>query len=76
MRFTIKPTRIAEIEKRKKKEEDPSKPNWAGPSFKSVMIATPARPTTILSAKFSSINRKRRKAITHARFGPDWRAMV
>ncbi len=66
--LTMKPTTMAEIENRKKNEE-PSRPNCSGSSFKSVMIGTPARPTTILSAKFTSMNRNRRKVTVQACFG-------
>ena len=68
MRLTMKPTTIAEIENRKKNEE-PSRPNCSGSSFISVMIGTPARPTTILSAKFTSMNRNSRKVIFQAPLG-------
>src|SRR5437660_1408289 len=66
--LTMKPTTIAEIENRKKNDE-PSRPNCSGSSFSSVMIGTPARPTTILSAKFTSMKRNRRNAILQAPFG-------
>ena len=66
--LTMKPTMMAEIENRKKNEE-PSWPNCSGSSFNSVMIGTPARPTTILSAKFTSMNRNSRKVIFQAPFG-------
>ncbi|MGY3463834.1 hypothetical protein ACVW0I_000705 [Bradyrhizobium sp. LM6.11] len=33
------------------------------------MIGTPARPTTILSAKFTSMNRNSRKVTVQAPFG-------
>src|SRR5437762_11241271 len=56
---------MAEIENRKKNEE-PSKPNCSGSSFISVMIGTPARPTTILSAKFTSMKRNSRNVIFQA----------
>ena len=68
MRLTMKPTTMAEIENRKKNEE-PSRPNCSGSSFSSVMIGTPARPTTILSAKFTSMNRNRRNVIFQAPLG-------
>src|SRR5215469_6265608 len=64
----MKPTTTAESENRKKKEE-PKKPNCAGSSFSSVMIGTPARPTTILSAKFTTMNRNSRNVIFQAPFG-------
>ena len=67
MRLTMKPTTMAEIENRKKNEE-PSKPNCSGESFSSSMIGAPARPTTILSAKFTSMNRNSRKVIFQAPF--------
>ena len=67
-RLTMKPTTIAEIENRKKNEE-PRKPNCSGESFSSSMIGAPARPTTILSAKFTSMNRNSRKVIFQAPFG-------
>src|SRR5689334_13443438 len=66
--LTRKPTTMAEIENRKKNAE-PSRPNCAGSSFMSVTIGTPARPTTILSAKFTTIKRKRRKTMVQAPFG-------
>src|SRR5437763_10688908 len=75
MRLTIKPTTMAEIENRKKNEE-PSRPNCSGSSLSSVMIGTPARPTTILSAKFTSMNRNSRKVIFHAPFGVGCALMV
>ena len=68
MRLTMKPTTMAEIENRKKNEE-PRKPNCSGESFSSSMIGAPARPTTILSAKFTSMNRNSRKVIFQAPFG-------
>ena len=68
MRLTMKPTTMAEIENRKKNEE-PSKPNCSGESFNSSMIGAPARPTTILSAKFTSMNRKSRNVIFQAPLG-------
>ena len=64
----MKPTTMAEIENRKKNEE-PSRPNCSGSSFRSVMIGTPARPTTILSAKFTTMKRKSRKVTVQAPFG-------
>ena len=64
----MKPTTIAEIENRKKKEE-PSRPNSFGSSFSSVMMGTAARPTTILSAKFTSMNRNSRNVMVQAPFG-------
>src|SRR3954471_6569967 len=66
--LTMKPTTMAEIENRKKKLE-PSRPNCSGSSFSSVMIGTPARPTTILSAKFTTMNRNRRKVMVQAPLG-------
>src|SRR6195952_5803416 len=74
-RLTMKPTTMAETENRKKNEE-PSRPNCSGSSFNSVMIGTPARPTTILSAKFTSMNRNRRKVILQAPFGVGCAVMV
>ena len=67
-RLTMKPTTIAEMENRKKNEE-PSRPNCSGSSFSSVMIGTPARPTTILSAKFTSMNKNSRNVIFQAPLG-------
>src|SRR6266702_650822 len=67
-RLTMKPTTIAAIENSKKNEE-PSRPNASGSSLSSVMIGTPARPTTILSAKFTTMNRNRRKVIFQAPLG-------
>src|SRR5882672_3525097 len=67
-RLTMKPTTMAEIENRKKNEE-PSRPNCSGWSFNSSMIGAPARPTTILSAKFTSMNRNSRKVIFQAPLG-------
>jgi len=49
-RLTMKPTTMAEIENRKKNEE-PRNPNCSGLSCSSALIGTPARLTTILSAK-------------------------
>jgi len=66
--LTMKPTTMAAIENRKKNEE-PSRPNCSGLSFRSVMIGTPARPTTILSAKFTTMKRKRRNVTVQAPFG-------
>jgi len=66
--LTTKPTTMAEIENRKKKEE-PSRPNCSALSFMSVMIGTPARPTTILSAKFTTMKRNRRKVMVQAPLG-------
>jgi hypothetical protein len=66
--LTMKPTTTAAIENRKKKD-DPSRPNCSGSSFSSVMIGTPASPTTILSAKFTSMKRNRRKVMVQAPFG-------
>src|SRR5256885_14090465 len=68
MRLTMKPTTMAEIENRTKNEE-PSRPNCSGDSFNSSMIGAPARPTTILSAKFTSMNRNSRKVIFQAPLG-------
>src|SRR6516164_4690960 len=67
-RLTMKPTTMAEMENRKKKDE-PSRPNCSGSSFSSFMIGTPARPTTILSAKLTSMNRNSRKVILQAPLG-------
>src|ERR1700759_5599675 len=67
-RLTMKPTTMAEIENRKKNEE-PSRPNSFGSSFSSVMMGTAARPTTILSAKFTSMNRNSRNVMVQAPFG-------
>ena len=64
----MKPTTMAEIENRKKNDE-PSNPNCSGSSFNSVMIGTPARPTTILSAKFTSMKRNSRNVILQAPLG-------
>ena len=75
MRLTMKPTTMAEIENRKKNEE-PSRPNCSGSSFNSVMIGTPARPTTILSAKLTSMNRNSRKVIFQAPLGVGCAVMV
>ena len=66
--LTMKPTMMAEIENSRKNEE-PSWPNCSASSLRSFMIGTPARPTTILSAKFTSMNRNRRKVIFQAPFG-------
>jgi hypothetical protein len=70
-RLTMKPTTMAEIENRRKNEE-PSTPNCSGDSFNSSMIGAPARPTTILSAKFTSMNRNSRKVIFQAPFRVPW----
>ncbi len=67
-RLTMKPTTMAEIENRKKNEE-PSRPNCSGCNFNSSMIGAPPRPTTILSAKFTSMNRNSRKVIFQAPLG-------
>ena len=67
-RLTMNPTTIAAIENRRKKEE-PSSPNSFGSSLSSVMIGTAARPTTILSAKFTSMNRNSRNVMVQAPFG-------
>jgi hypothetical protein len=75
MRLTINPTTMAEIENRKKNEE-PSRPNCSGSSFSSVMIGTPARPTTILSAKFTSMKRNSRNVIFQAPLGVGCTIMV
>jgi hypothetical protein len=66
---------MAAIEYRKK-NDDPSRPNSSGSSFNSVMIGTPARPTTILSAKFTSMKRNRRNVIFQAPLGVGWVVMV
>src|SRR5258708_37849613 len=67
-RLTMKPTTMAEIENRKKNEE-PSRPNCSGCSFNSSMTGAPPRPTTILSAKFTSMNRNSRNVIFQAPLG-------
>ena len=74
-RLTMKPTMMAEIENRKKNEE-PSRPNCSGCNFNSSMIGAPARPTTILSAKFTSMNRNRRNVIFQAPLGVGCVVMV
>jgi hypothetical protein len=66
---------MAAIENRKNNEE-PSRPNCSGSSFNSVMIGTPARPTTILSAKFTSMKRNRRNVIFQAPLGVGCVVMV
>src|SRR5436190_13141491 len=66
---------MAAVENRKK-NDDPSRPNSSGSSFNSVMIGTPARPTTILSAKFTSMKRNRRNVIFQAPLGVGWVVMV
>src|SRR5215212_416440 len=66
--LTMNPTTMAEIEN-SRKNEDPSRPNCSGESFSSSMIGAPARPTTILSAKFTSMNRNSRKVIFQAPLG-------
>src|SRR3954454_16211908 len=68
IRLTMKPTTMAAVENRKKNEE-PSSPNCSGWSFSSVMIGTPARPTTILSAKLTSMKRNSKKVIRQAPLG-------
>src|SRR5205085_1459510 len=73
--LTTKPTTMAEIENSRKNEE-PSVPNCSASSFNSVMIGTPARPTTILSAKFTSMNRNKRNVIFHAPLGVACSLMV
>ncbi len=73
-RLTMKPTTMAEIENSRKKE-DPSSPNCSGESFSSVMIGTPARPTTILSAKFTTISKNSRNVIFQAPLGVGCAAM-
>src|SRR4051794_40074571 len=73
--LTTKPTTMAEIENSRKNEE-PSCPNCSGSSFSSVMIGTPARPTTILSAKFTSMNRNKRNVIFQAPLGVAAAVMV
>src|SRR3954470_6599106 len=73
--LTMKPTTIAETENSRKNDE-PSVPNCSGSSFISVMIGTPARPTTILSAKFTSMNRNSRNVIFQAPFGVGCAAMI
>src|SRR3954463_10874925 len=67
-RLAMKPTTMAEIANRRKNEE-PRKPNCSGESFSSSIIGAPPRPTTILSAKFTSMNRNSRKVIFHAPLG-------
>src|SRR5437762_5309598 len=67
-RLAMKPTTMPEIENRMKNEE-PRKPNCSGESFSSSMTGAPARPTTILSAKFTSMNRNSRKVIFQAPLG-------
>src|SRR4030095_10752893 len=52
-----------------RKKEEPSWPNCSASSLRSFMMGTPASPTTILSAKFTSMNRNSRKVIFHAPFG-------
>src|SRR5947209_18433389 len=73
--LTMNPTMMAEIENNRKNEE-PSWPNCSGSSFSSVMIGTPARPTTILSAKFTSMNRNSRNVMLQAPFGVGCAAMI
>src|ERR1700744_216901 len=67
-RLTMKPTMIAEIENSRKKD-DPRLPNFSWVSPNSVLIGTPWRPTTILSAKFTTISKNSRKVIVQAPFG-------
>ena len=67
-RLTMKPTTMAEVEN-SRKNEDPRNPNCSGLSFSSSMIGAPARPTTILSAKLTSMNRNRRNVIVQAPLG-------
>ena len=71
----MKPTTMDAIENRKKNAE-PSSPNCSGSSCSSVMIGTPARPTTILSAKFTSIKRNNRNVIFQAPLGVGCVVMV
>jgi hypothetical protein len=75
MRLTRNPTAMAAIENRKKNAE-PSRPNCSGSSFSSVMIGTPASPTTILSAKFTSMRRNRRNVILQAPLGAGGVVMI
>ncbi len=74
-RLTMKPTTMAEIENRKKNEA-PRKPNCSGSSFMSARIGTPARLTTILSAKLTTMNRNRRKVIFQAPAGVGFPVMA
>jgi hypothetical protein len=74
-RLTMKPTTMEVIEYRKKNAE-PSSPNCSGSSLSSVMIGTPARPTTILSAKFTSMKRNNRNVIFQAPLGVGCVVMV
>ena len=67
-RLTMKPTTMAEIEN-KKKNEEPRNPNCSGSRFSSFLIGTPARFTTILSAKFTSMNRNSKMVIFQAPLG-------
>src|SRR5262249_9160770 len=66
-RLTMKPTTMAAIENRRKNDE-PSRPNCEASSLSSVMIGTAARPTTILSAKFTSMKRNSKKVMPQAPF--------
>src|SRR5436190_17437647 len=66
---------MAAVENRKK-NDDPSRPNCSGSSFNSVMIGTPARPTTILSAKLTSMNKNRRNVMSQAPLGVGCAVMV
>jgi hypothetical protein len=50
----------------RKKNEEPSNPNWSGVSFSSSMIGLAARPTTTLSAKLISMKRKTRAVMPQA----------
>jgi len=67
--LTRNPIAIAETEYRKK-NADPSKPNCSGSSLSSFMMGTPASPTTILSAKFTSMKRNKRNVIFQAPLVP------
>src|SRR4051812_36573388 len=58
--LTMKPTTTAAVEN-SRKNDDPNRPNCSALKLSSVMIGTPASPTTILSAKFTSMNRNSRK---------------
>jgi len=64
-RLVMKPTTMPEIANRKKNDE-PSRPNCSGLSFSSAMIGWAARPTTTLSAKLMSMNRRSRAVMPHA----------
>jgi hypothetical protein len=66
-RLVMKPTITAERANRKKNDE-PIKPNCSGFRFRSAMIGCAASPTTTLSAKFISMNRKISAVMPHAPF--------